>query len=53
MAHIFSEHNVTIMLNEHDGNPFAVAEFINKQYSRGLITQEETFDMLDALTKYF
>ena len=53
MAHIFSEHNVTIMLDEHDGDPFVVAEIINKQYGRGLITQEEAFDMLDALTKYF
>ena len=50
---LFAEHNVTILLEDHDGNPFEVAEIIDRQYGRGLITEEEAFAMLDALTKYF
>jgi len=48
-----AELNVMNLLDYNDDNPFDVAEIIDKQYGRGLITEEEAFDMLDALTKYF
>lgn len=53
VALVIAEMNVTTMLNENNDDPFVVAEKIDKQYRRGLITKQEAFDMLDALTKYF
>lgn len=50
---LFAEMNVELMLKENDYDPFKVAEKIDKQYRRGLITKQEAFEMLDVLTKYF
>ena len=46
---IIVEHQVDILLAENNGDYFATAREIDKQYKRGIITENEMLERMDIL----